>query len=191
PVCPGDNQYVFGSPMFDNATIHLENGKDIVIVAKNQSDNNKYIKAIKLNGKDYTKSYITYNDIKDGAIIEFTMSSKPNMEFGVAKEDCPKSKIDAKAATVPYFSTSSKVFRDSILLEIKCTSSEKSNVIYYTTDGSDPTNNSALYEQPLLLTADATIKAVAYSPELGYSKVAECNLVKYSQDKKITYHTKY
>ncbi len=191
PVCPGDNQYVFGSPMFDKATIHLENGKDIAIVAKNQSDNNKYIKSIRLNGKDYTKSYITFDDIKDGATIEFTMSSKPNMEFGTAKEDMPKSKIDSKVTTVPYFSTSSKVFRDSILLEINSHQSEAANTIYYTTDGSKPTNKSLLYEQPLFLTADATIKAVAYNPETGYSKVAECNLVKYSQDKKITYHTKY
>lgn len=191
PVCPGDNQYVFGSPMFDKATIHLENGKDIVIVAKNQSDNNKYINAIRLNGKDYTKSYITFNDIKDGATIEFDMAAKPNKDFGTDKENMPKSRIDPKVTTVPYFSTSSKVFRDSILLEIKCHESEAANAIYYTTDGGEPTGKSARYEQPFLLTADATIKAVAYNPETGYSKVAECNLVKYSQDKAIIYHTKY
>ena len=98
------------------------------------------------------------------------------MEFGTAKEDMPKSKIDSKVTTVPYFSTSSKVFRDSILLEINCHQSEAANTIYYTTDGSKPTNKSLLYEQPLFLTADATIKA-KHASRLGFEELRTVDTV--------------
>jgi len=33
PVCPGSDEYVLGAPLFQKATIHLENGKNVVINA--------------------------------------------------------------------------------------------------------------------------------------------------------------
>ena len=53
PVLPGNNQYILGSPLFDKITIHQENGKDFVITAVNNSGQNKYVNALKLNGKDH------------------------------------------------------------------------------------------------------------------------------------------
>ena len=38
PVCPGSNQYVSGAPYFPKATITLENGKHIEIIAPQNSD---------------------------------------------------------------------------------------------------------------------------------------------------------
>ena len=40
-----------------------------------------------MNGKRYTKSYLTWEDIRDGVDIEFVMSKKPNKKWAVAKED--------------------------------------------------------------------------------------------------------
>lgn len=89
PVCPGDGQYIIGAPLFDEATINLENGKQFKIVAKNQSDKNIYIKSIKLNGKAYTKTFIKHTDIMKGGTIEFEMSATPNKSLGTKKEDMP------------------------------------------------------------------------------------------------------
>jgi predicted alpha-1,2-mannosidase len=104
PVCPVDNQYVVTSPLFEKITIHLENGKDFVIEAKN-AEKTPYVKAIKLNGQDYNKSFINYDDIKNGGKIQFTMSENAVKDFATAKEDRPFSKIENDLiCVVPYIS---------------------------------------------------------------------------------------
>lgn len=91
PVCPGTDQYILGAPLFKKATIHLENGNDIVINAPENSDKNIYIDALKLNGKDYTKSYYIHGDLMNGAKIDVKMSATPNTQRGTLEEDLPYS----------------------------------------------------------------------------------------------------
>ena len=91
PVCPGTDQYILGAPLFKKATIHLENGNDVVINAPENSDKNIYIDNLKLNGKDYTKNYYTHGDLMNGAKIDVKMSATPNTQRGTAEEDLPYS----------------------------------------------------------------------------------------------------
>jgi len=88
-VCPGTDQYVIGSPVFQQATITLENGKQFTIHAKDNNSTNVYIQSAKLNGKLYDKNFITYQDIIAGGELEFQMSDQPNYSRGVAKESRP------------------------------------------------------------------------------------------------------
>lgn len=78
PVCPGSNEYVLGAPYFPYMKVKLGDGKSLEIKADKVSDKARYVKAVKLNGKPYTKAFITYNDIKDGGVLTFEMSSSPN-----------------------------------------------------------------------------------------------------------------
>jgi predicted alpha-1,2-mannosidase len=78
PVCPGSGQFVLGAPYFPYLKVNLENGKTLVIKADKVSDKMRYVKSIKLNGQPYSKAYITYDDIKDGAELTFEMTSSPN-----------------------------------------------------------------------------------------------------------------
>jgi hypothetical protein len=104
PVCPVDNQYVIASPLFEKISINLENGKKFVIEAPN-AEKTPYVKEIKLNGKDYNKSFINYDNIKNGGKLQFTMSDKAVKEFATAKEDRPYSKIENEHfCTTPYVS---------------------------------------------------------------------------------------
>ena len=91
PVCPGTDQYILGAPLFKQAVIHLENGKDVVINAPENSDKNIYMDAMKLNGKNYTKNYVTHGDLMNGAKIDVKMSATPNTERGTQEEDLPYS----------------------------------------------------------------------------------------------------
>ena len=91
PVCPGSDQYVLGAPLFKQAVIHLENGKDVVINAPENSDQNIYMDAMTLNGKNYTKNYITHGDLMNGAKIDVKMSATPNTQRGTQEEDLPYS----------------------------------------------------------------------------------------------------
>ena len=91
PVCPGSDEYVIGAPLFEKATIHLENGNKVEINSPNNNHNTRYIDNMKLNGEDYTKNYFRYSDLIKGAKIDITMSEEPNKERGVNKSDAPYS----------------------------------------------------------------------------------------------------
>ena len=90
-VCPGTDQYVLGSPMFEKITLTLEDGKKFVIDASNNSKENVYINSASLNGKTYTKNYITYEDIVKGGTLHLNMSAQPNKNRGINDEDQPYS----------------------------------------------------------------------------------------------------
>jgi len=91
PVNPSNGAYVFGSPLFDEASIVLSEEKNFTIIAKNNSKKNIYIQSVKLNGIDYKKSFITHKDILKGGVLTFEMGEKPNENFGKNPQDRPKS----------------------------------------------------------------------------------------------------
>lgn len=91
PVNPTNGAYVFGSPMFNEASISLPGDKSFIIIANNNTEKNIYIQSVKLNGLEYRKSFITHKDILKGGTLTFEMGEKPNKNFGVKLEDRPKS----------------------------------------------------------------------------------------------------
>ena len=91
PVCPGTDQYIMGAPLFKKATIHLENGEDFVIEAPENSAKNFYIDAAKLNGKTFTRNYLTHGEIMSGGKLNVTMSAEPNTSRATSAEDRPYS----------------------------------------------------------------------------------------------------
>ena len=91
PVCPGSGEYVLGAPRFDEMTLHLENGKNVSIKARNNEDENCYVKTLHLNGVPYTKNYVTRTDLMNGAQFVYDMASEPNKQRGTAESDAPYS----------------------------------------------------------------------------------------------------
>ncbi len=91
PFCPGMPIYTIGSPIFEKVTIHLDNGKDIIIEARNVSRENKYIQSAILNGQPWNKPWFWHSDIADGGELIFEMGPEPNTIWGSAPEDAPPS----------------------------------------------------------------------------------------------------
>lgn len=91
PVCPGSGQYVLGAPLFKKITLKLENGKEVVINAPDNSAKNKYIEDLKMNGKEYTKNFLNHADLMKGAVIDIKMGPEPNKNRGINKDDFPYS----------------------------------------------------------------------------------------------------
>ena len=91
PVCPGSDQFVIGAPYFPYVKINLENGKTIEIKADGVSSERRYVHGIRLNGKEHRRAYFTYDDLKDGAVIEFTMKSTPDKRRKYKEEEKPYS----------------------------------------------------------------------------------------------------
>lgn len=81
PICPGDNKYQITSPVFSRIELDLDDhyysGNKFVIEARNNSENNIYIKQVKLNGKPLDRWWITHEEIVHGGILELEMAECP------------------------------------------------------------------------------------------------------------------
>lgn len=91
PVCPGTDEYVIGAPLFKKATLHFENGNNLVIDAQNNSKENLYIESLRVNGQESTRNYLKHADLLRGGTIEFKMGSHPNLNRGINDDDAPYS----------------------------------------------------------------------------------------------------
>ncbi len=91
PVCPASDQYVLGTPLFKSVNLHLDNGKTVSIKANNNSSENFYVKNLNVNGRPYSKNYVTHGDLLKGIKMDYTMDSKPNTARGTADSDAPYS----------------------------------------------------------------------------------------------------
>ncbi len=96
PVTPGIPVYDIGSPVFDKATIHLKNGKDFVIVAHNNSRDNKYVQSIRLNGRPLTQVWFRHAEIADGGILDLVMGDAPNTSLGSIVSEFPPASASVK-----------------------------------------------------------------------------------------------
>ena len=77
PVNPVSGEYEIGTPLFPEMRLNLGNGKTFTVLAPNVSRENIYIQSVKVNGQPYDKSYITHQQIVDGATVEFVMGNQP------------------------------------------------------------------------------------------------------------------
>ncbi len=89
PFTPGMPVYDVGSPVFDKATIHLKNGKDFIIVAHNNSHENKYVQSIRLNGQSLDQIWFRHADIADGGTLDVIMGDTPNTSLGSTPSSFP------------------------------------------------------------------------------------------------------
>jgi predicted alpha-1,2-mannosidase len=93
PVCPGDPNYLIGSPLFDKVTVSLQNGKTFTVTAKGNGYQEYYIRGATLNGETLNKTYFSHKDILDGADLVLMMNSQPNKKWGSAPENLPPSAL--------------------------------------------------------------------------------------------------
>jgi len=91
PVCPGSNQYVLGAPYFKKMTLHLENGKDVVVTAPENSDDNRYVQKLTLNGAEHKVNYVNHADLVQGARMDYVMGPNANENRGNTAEAAPYS----------------------------------------------------------------------------------------------------
>ena len=91
PVTPGFPAYNIGSPLFTDIRVKLPEGKELHIIAKGSSRDNKYIQSATLNGKTWNKPWFSQEDIKNGATLVLEMGSQPNKQWGADEAATPPS----------------------------------------------------------------------------------------------------
>lgn len=90
-VCPGTDEYVIGSPVFPKVTLTLENGKQFVVEARNNNQQNVYIQSATLNGRPYPHNWIRHTDITNGGVLVLEMGKAPAKGRGLESADRPYS----------------------------------------------------------------------------------------------------
>jgi predicted alpha-1,2-mannosidase len=88
-VTPGTGEYAIGSPMFSKITLNLDNGKKFVIDAPANDKGHVYIQSATLNGKAFTRNFITHDQLTNGGVLKLEMSDKPNQQRGLSVDDKP------------------------------------------------------------------------------------------------------
>lgn len=89
PGNPGDANFLIGSPVFSELTLHLDNGKTFTIKADNVSSANRFIQSAALNGQSYNQAWIGYDDLMNGGTLEFDMGDTPNYAWGASAKSAP------------------------------------------------------------------------------------------------------
>ncbi|WP_338701532.1 GH92 family glycosyl hydrolase [Streptomyces sp. Q6] len=90
PLVMGSGEYAIGSPQFTKMTLHLENGKDLVVKAPRNSAKNIYVQGVKVNGRTWSKTSLPHSVVANGGVIEFAMGDKPS-SWGTGADAAPTS----------------------------------------------------------------------------------------------------
>lgn len=184
PVTPGADQYIIGTPLFNKATVNLENGNNFTIKAFNLSEENKYIDYVKLNGSKLKQSYISSKDILRGGTLEFFMTNSPS-DWATEDDEVPTTSIDQfKIVPAPFIAKGDITFRNET--EIILENAQKETDIFYTLNDTTYIK----YEKPFVISEPSTLKVYSEKDEIK-SAVITTNFYKIDPDKSIELKTKY
>lgn len=78
PYCPGSGEYLIGMPLFEEAVIHFENGRELQITTNQNSGQHLFINGVQFNDQDYKISFFKHNDISSGGQLHFRLGCVPN-----------------------------------------------------------------------------------------------------------------
>ncbi len=90
PLVMGSGEYAIGSPLFTKVTVHLENGRELVVKAPRNSAKNVYVQGLKVNGKRWNSTALPHAAIAKGGVLEFDMGPRPS-SWGTGKNAAPVS----------------------------------------------------------------------------------------------------
>lgn len=160
PAVPGSGQYAIGTPWFEEATIHLDNGKTFTVRAPGASSRNFYVQGARLDGQMWPNTWLSHETLTKGGELALDLGERPS-RWGGAAENCPASAIPAETAIVPtpFVAQGQRVFSKNQTIELGCADPQAE--IYYTLDGSAPSAKSLRYDKPLKISESTTIRFIA------------------------------
>ncbi len=190
PVTPGTDYYVTGSPLFDKVTIHLENGKECIIEAGNNSEENVYIQSASLNGEALKKSFLLHADMMNGGHYIFEMGPEPNEQWGVAEGERPQTAItEHLISPAPYIIAPSRTFATTMEIGMGCLDDEA--VILYSLQGNKPVKGTAVYDEPFTIDRNTKVTLLSHSEGKIPSKFIEGIFSLMPEGRNVSYSTAY
>lgn len=175
---------------------------DVITLTNAAGDMLGYSSSTNFSGNTSTDWNIALQTSEEGALIPnytgFVITNAETTNRGVAKNSSNKfgaystsniSNTDynffmdlfvyggsvTPTVATPVFSVASGTYYAAFEVEITCAT--EGATIYYTTDGSDPTAESEVYEEPIYVDSDITIKAIAMMEGYENSGIATASYV--------------
>lgn len=179
PVNPANGEYIFGKPMFKKCKIKVDNGKSFIIKKQGDMSENAMVKSISLNGKPYSKAYLSHADLMAGGELIFEMSKNETIQF--SSEDLPHSQItDHLVLPSPSIRDASRVFRDSTIIRLEA---PKGSQIFFAIN-----QNEEEYQSPFTINSACTIRFRAVDHDKT-SKTVEAQFYKIPEGRHINIKT--
>ncbi|KUL23861.1 hypothetical protein ADL12_38760 [Streptomyces regalis] len=100
PLVMGSGEYAIGSPLFTKATVHLENGRELVVKAPKNSARHVYVQGLRVNGVPWKSTSLPHSLIAKGGVLEFDMGPRPSL-WGTGKNAAPVSITQDDEVPVP------------------------------------------------------------------------------------------
>jgi predicted alpha-1,2-mannosidase len=183
PVCPGDNSYYIGSPVFRQVTVNRAGNKPFIIKADSSSEVNIYPYEAYLDDQQLT-GVLPHSFIRDGGTLTLKMKHQPSSFFSNVN-----SKREVEMVMIPYLKSGEKAFVDSCLVEMHTYTNGAA--IYYTLNGEEPTEASYNYKTPFYINSNSTFKIKAFKKGMNDSFTEEVSFIKLPYKMKITYTSPY
>ena len=114
PVCPGDERYSIGYPLFQKTVLNFESGKRLQILKKGKGN---YIQSVMLNGKAVMDNFISHKALTGGGKLIFTMAEKPT-EWGCGDKYGFFTTVRESSIAAPLFTFKDIAFDDSMAVNI-------------------------------------------------------------------------
>ncbi|MFI1958168.1 GH92 family glycosyl hydrolase [Streptomyces althioticus] len=146
PLVMGSGEYAIGSPLFTKVTVHLENGRELVVKAPGNSAKNVYVQGLKVNGKRWNSTALPHSLIARGGVLEFDMGPRPSAwgtgenaaPVSITQDDeVPAPREDAVKGEGPLFDNTSETGATVSTVELPVTGDTKA--VQYTLTSSDHT----------------------------------------------------
>ena len=184
PVTPGSNEYIIGAPLFEKASINLENGKQFIVTAQSVSEVNKYIKTASLNGKPLHQTYINHAAIVNGGTLHFEMTDQPT-DWGTKEGQEPKTSIDDhKILLAPFIAEGEVAFKKSTTITLDV--AEADAKIFYALNS----NQFKEFTAPFTLSEASTVKTYSIKGDQK-SKVLETKFYKIDPNLSLKLNTEF
>ena len=81
PADPASGVYVLGVPRFDTAVLRVQSGT-FVVRALREGPEDRYVRAVRLNGRPWPLTYVRHADLAAGGELEFEMGPEPDPTWG-------------------------------------------------------------------------------------------------------------
>jgi predicted alpha-1,2-mannosidase len=176
PVTPAIGYYAIGSPLFEEARIDLDEGKELVIRANNNNSTNIYIQSALWNKVQNNKSFINHKDVINGGELVLEMGSEERSGWAEKMESRPVAAItEHLISPIPFFSAVSATFQETLAVSLRHI--DPGSQIYYSYQD-NPEEAAALYTEPIMLNHNSKINAYARIDPYGKSRTVSSSFYK-------------
>ena len=163
PICPGTGEFVLSAPLFKKATLWPDFETELVITADHPEY--PYIKSVTFNGEPLDALFITFDQLMEGGVLAFKLSKEPSHDRDNLL--APYSMTPGDQVSMPFFYGDPSYYEGE--LEVNLQSRTEGATIRYTLDGSEPDENSKVFEAPFKIKDDLIISAKAFKDGLQAS----------------------